>query len=155
LTTWTATKTRRIPVVLPRTRVISFLVLDCTRRIQRQEWLVEDQRVAKRRRTNGDISTRLLLERDTGKLDYGLLSVSIPSGPHLRSFSLVRSSTSTVKLISEDERSGAVDLVSAALAPVHPSLFFPLRFLHLSYSFSYFSLLSLDIVWNNPPNLTV
>lgn len=40
------------------------------------------------RRTNGDIQTRSLLERDTGKLDYGLLSVSIPSGPHLRSFSL-------------------------------------------------------------------
>lgn len=64
-------------------------------------------------RTDGDIPTRPLLERDTGKLDYGLLSVSIPSGPHLRSFSLVRSSTSTVKLISEDERSGAVDLASA------------------------------------------
>jgi len=53
----------------------------------------------------------LSLERDIGKLDYGLLSVSIPSHPSLKIVRprplVVRSST--VKLISEDERSDAVD----------------------------------------------
>jgi len=69
-----------------------------------------------------EISRRgsLARERDTGKLDY-VLSVSIPSRPSLKIILppplVVRSST--VKLISEDERNDAVDPV---WAPIRPSL---------------------------------
>lgn len=82
----------------------------------------------------GYIQTRPPLERDTVKLDYGLLSVSIPSGLHLRSPppSLVRPvSPSTVKLISEDERSDAVDPLAR---PSRPSPSLSLRFLLSSIS---------------------
>lgn len=60
----------------------------------------------------------LARERQPANWITAFLSVSIPSGLHLRSSS--PSSISTVKLISEDERSDAVNPVSAE--PLHALL---------------------------------